>query len=363
MYIVINTPHILRPAGVSSHYLGLRPFFSRKVRYNQYYTLGIIRERFPCPFFHIPLRIITFIFDLGKFSYQIIRYHSPLILLNPSFKASALKRDVVFLYIAKILGCRVAVFFHGWDNHYAEKVLSKKQKFSIHWKKADCFFVLAREFKSLLESFGIMAPIYLTTTKVNEQLLEGISVDKPKSQIQRLLFLARIEREKGIFITIDAYRLLKRKYPFLELRIIGSGSALAEARQYVTKNKIADVIFTGPLPVDKVKIEYLQSDLYLLPTTHGEGMPTSVLEAMALGLPVLTSPIGGIRDFFQNGVMGYTIDDVTPEAYAKYIEQLIHNPTEVQNISKFNKQYAKTHFMASVVAKSLEARLRSLSKI
>ena len=111
----------------------------------------------------------------------------------------------------------------------------------------------------------------------------------------------------------------------MKLQVVGEGNALVEAETY-TKNKgIKNVRFTGPLSGDALKTEFINADLYILPTTHGEGMPTSVLEAMAFGIPVITRPVGGLVDFFENGKMGYMIESLEPKDYAEKIELLIND--------------------------------------
>ena len=76
--------------------------------------------------------------------------------------------------------------------------------------------------------------------------------------------------------------LMYEKYPYLKMRIVGDGSALPELKQYVKDNNIEDITFTGGLSGQTVIEEYKNADFFF--TSHGEGMPTVVLEAMAFGL-------------------------------------------------------------------------------
>jgi len=105
--------------------------------------------------------------------------------------------------------------------------------------------------------------------------------------------------------------------------------------------------------------EFLGADLYILPTYH-EGMPTTVLEAMAFGLPVITRPVGGLKDFFENNKMGFAIESFDPEDYVQHIEMLINDIGLAQRMSEYNKKYAKEHFLASRIAERLESVLRSI---
>lgn len=360
MKILINTPPITSPAGVSSHYLGLRPYFSKNVIYNQYITGNFLKRKLKLHFLYKPARFLALGYDIIKFIFLVLIHKRPIILLNPSFGKDALKRDVLFLSIAKFLGCKVAVFLHGWDKGYLTTVLNGEDHFSTAWGKADAFFVLAKEFKEYLQRLGIEAPIHLTTTKVNDKLLEGLPENRRIDRIQNILFLARVEKAKGIFTTIDIFKLLQEKYSDLKLRVVGGGNMLSRAKTYVSDMGLNNVTFTGPLHGTDLKNEFLAADLYILPTTHGEGMPTSVLEAMAFGLPVITRPVGGLIDFFENDRMGYMLEGLEPEDYVAQIERLIKNVDKANEISSYNKQYAKEHFMATKVAKHLEGILDRL---
>ncbi|MBK7630214.1 MAG: glycosyltransferase family 4 protein [Ignavibacteriales bacterium] len=96
----------------------------------------------------------------------------------------------------------------------------------------------------------------------------------------------------------------KTNYSFI---IAGDGKELESVKSYVSENGIEGIVFTGFLTgVSKIKA-YLDAHIFLFPT-YNEGMPNSVLEAMACGLPVLNTSVGGIPDIFINEVNGYIID-------------------------------------------------------
>jgi glycosyltransferase involved in cell wall biosynthesis len=84
--------------------------------------------------------------------------------------------------------------------------------------------------KIICFSWELKAPIHLTSTKVNDKLVDGIettNIDK----IKTLLFLARVEKAKGIFTAIDAFEIVSKKYPYLKLKVVGRGNALARSKR------------------------------------------------------------------------------------------------------------------------------------
>lgn len=84
-------------------------------------------------------------------------------------------------------------------------------------------------------------------------------------------------------------------------------------------------------------------------------MPTVVLEAMAFGLPVITRYVGGLCDFFEDGKMGRITDSMDSNVYAELTEPLLNNPIVAKDISRYNHEYALSHFMASKVAENIES--------
>jgi len=359
MKILINTPLVKIPAGVSNHYLGLRSYFSEEIIYNQYLPGHYINQNKKLKHASRFSRLITAGLDMIKFVFLVLVHRRPVVLLNPSFNDTALRRDLVYLKISKSMGCKVGVFIHGWDKGYLGLIFQDKMGFSPLWKKVDVWFVLANEFKGYLEKLEIKAPIHLTTTKVDDKLINLDTERKAIQKIKNILFLGRVEKTKGIFITIDTIDLLSKKYDDIKLRVVGYGEILEQARSYAAKKNLSNITFTGPLCGDDLRNEFLGADLYILPTYH-EGMPTTVLEAMAFGLPVITRPVGGLKDFFENNKMGFAIESFDPEDYVQHIEMLINDIGLAQRMSEYNKKYAKEHFLASRIAERLESVLRSI---
>ena len=345
MKILVNTPFLNLPGGVANHYLGLKGFWTEKVYYNQ---IGRRNEKNGSGVLWLP-------FDVFKFFVKLIFIRPDFVILNPSIGVSAINRDQIFIMIAHIFGKKAVVFFHGFNK---DKIKDLNLPVLVkNLNRCKCILVLANEFAEIIKLWGVSIPIKLTTTKVNDYLLEGYENTKRTGNIETLLFLARAERMKGLDIAIKTFEMLKERNPQLKFNICGTGNALNEAKEYVAKNKIQDVFFKGHVSGMAVAREFSNADIYILPT-HAEGMATSVLEAMAFGLPIITRPVGGFCDFFIEGKMGYMLESFNPVDYAEKIQGLIDNPTLAKSISDFNHDYAKNHFLASNVAKNIENTLK-----
>lgn len=342
MKILINTPSLNLLAGVANHYLGLKDYWREKV---VYHTVG---KRSPNGngLFWLPYDVIAFILKLIFFTPDIV-------LLNPSMARRAIKRDFIFLRIARMFGVKVAVMFHGF---HTDNVKGMEQYITKTLNKASCILILADSFREILRQWGVTVPIELVTTKVDDKLLEHYKQEDRKHSISNVLYLARTTKEKGIFIFVETCLLLHKWYPNLMFTVVGDGADLEKAKNMA--RPLGDSIrFTGGLSGDKLVNEFVNADLYLF-TSYHEGMPTSVLEAMAFGLPVITRPVGGLVDFFTSE-MGAMVDSFNPADFAKVIGEYVEQPDRIASISGFNNKYACEHFLASKVAGKMEGVLKS----
>jgi glycosyltransferase involved in cell wall biosynthesis len=140
-----------------------------------------------------------------------------------------------------------------------------------------------------------------------------------------MLFLARVERRKGVYLAVEAFELLKPLFPSVTLTIAGSGSELSHLRSLIKEKQLVDVTTPGYIR-GRHKYEALAAaDCYVFPTFDGEGMPISVLEAMAFGLPVVTRPVAGIGRAVEHGVEGLLIASLAAEDFAEATRQLIED--------------------------------------
>jgi glycosyltransferase involved in cell wall biosynthesis len=221
---------------------------------------------------------------------------------------------------------------------------------------------LSSDFESQLKSWGVSVPIFRETTCVQEELLKDFDIQikwsKPGSvNPLKVLFLARLDKAKGAFETVNAFKLLGDKGFSVFLTIAGDGPIRNELQMLAKELGLNDkfIQFTGDIRGEKKINAFTEHHIYCFPTYFGEGLPTSVLEAMAFGMPVITRPVGGLKDFFENDKMGYFVETKDPVDIANCLERLLVDYNKMIKIGKYNYRYAQNNFMASVVARRLTA--------
>ena len=304
-------------------------------------------------------RIFFFVTITVKFPYVILSSDYQYIVLNTSLSFTSVARDIYFSIIAKTFRKKTIIFIRGWVDSYFDKNFFSIRIFLMKiLLQCDTIIVLSNEFKDKLEKIGIKKIIIVETTTVNEAFLS----DKVNEAILKktgsfnscyeIVFLARVEIYKGIYEIISAFVILKTKLPQLRLKIIGSGSQYENIKNLIIEKEISDVSLLGYLDGQDKFLELANSDLYIF-LSYSEGMPNSVLEAMACGLPVITSPVGGIKDFFIEGKMGYYCS-FNPDEIAALIQNLLNYNKLRLAMRVFNRNYAMNNFISSKVAERLK---------
>jgi glycosyltransferase involved in cell wall biosynthesis len=355
MRILVTCPHLKLPGGVSNFYNVLRNNFSIEV---DLFEIGARKKKES---------------ELDKLRHLWIDYvgfrnyiknnacHIGLVHLNPSFDYKAVVRDGLLLRSARRFGQKTLVMFHGWNYRDSKAVREKFSRLFVStYRQADGFIVLGSEFKRELRRWGFKQPIYLETTPVDDELLEGFSIEAKINRIEQkrdinLLFLSRVEKEKGIIEAIETIKYLSKVYPGIRLTVAGEGSFLKKAIEFGDSLGLrGSIFFTGHVVDNEKRETFLDSDIYIFPTYHGEGMPTSVLEAMAFGLPVVSRPVGGLQDFFVNGEHGFLEGSLDSRSFASVVGEIISNKGLWKRMSFGAHEFARNRFMASRVAERLE---------
>ena len=354
-----------RAGGVTNYVQSLLEHFDRKKIVPFDYTLqenqkiATVRQR---SFALNIYRRVKALYSISVFMPILKKGQIDLIHLNPSLCSAAVHRDIWFARKAYKAGVPFIACFHGWDKNYERKLEKSRllRKFVEIFGNADRVLVLASEFRNKLLDWGFDTKrVQVETTMFDDCLLDGFDISKKLNHIDnqstfRLLFLSRLVPEKGLFETVDAYNLLRKKGANVTLTIAGDGQEKNKCQKYVNDKGIPGVFFPGFVLGEEKSNVFAQADLLLFPT-YGEGFPVTVLEAMAFGLPVISRPVGGLVDFFQNGKMGFLTESKSPDVLAALCETLIQDCGMRKQIGLFNHEYAMKHFLASEVTLRIEA--------
>jgi glycosyltransferase involved in cell wall biosynthesis len=356
--VLVCTEDLRKPVGVGLLFRTLIGKFDDDV---EFFVVGSRKEQESI--FAATLRIIA---DFIHFVLILVRRRYDVVHINPSMNFKAVVRDGIFLLLAKALRSKVIIFFVSWDQEFKETIARHfLTLFRGVFSRADAFIVPTLSVKSQLIEMGVAKPIHLGRTSVEDDLLSQISEYSLRAKLRRgtaartVLFLSRIEKGKGIYEALDAFAVLKKRKPETRMDIVGNGSELAGAMEYVGLNEIHGVRFFGHLSGSAKYDRLRDGDVCFLPT-HTEGMPISVFEAMAAGIPVVTRPVGSLRDFFQDGKMGFLSESFEAEILAGLLERILNDARLREEVALHNFRFARREFTADLAARQLSALYRSL---
>ena len=294
-----------------------------------------------------------------------------LIQTTTSLSLSTTIRDGLFVRYAIKKGIKAIVFFRGWDASAVKKVGRYRCLFRYFFFKADKLITLSEKANEILFKWGYKREIIVETTLVDRNLLNNVNessiiqkyelLANPNSCF-RLLYLSRIEKRKGIYDLLEAYEILnhpdKTKFVYT-LNICGDGSEVENIKALVKARKLKNINIQGYVEGKLKEEAFREADLFILPS-HGEGMPNAVLEAMGFGLPVLTTPVGGIMDFFVPGINGYYINIKDPNDIAKKINSASMDLNLLMKISLNNFKLAHEKFRSDKVAARIDSIFKKL---
>lgn len=305
---------------------------------------------------------------------KIIRFRPDLVHINPGLDVAtcrSLRRDAVNVWIARFFRRRVLVFWRGWNNAWCGKPEFPGGNNSVlcrTYKLAVGHIVLSQRFRSDLLRWGFTTPIHVETTVVADDVLNGNPDKMDRASRTDLLYLSRVEVAKGVFELLDVYRILKRKNQDYTLTIAGSGPDLDALRARARSMELNDISFPGFVTGGARLKSYRRGGIFCF-LSYTEGMPNAVLEAMAMGLPIVSSDAGGLRDILRDGTTGFIVHPVKNSAprerfdaveVADAIERLANDATLYQRIAAHNAAYARERFAAPRVAQRLEAIYQSI---
>lgn len=251
--------------------------------------------------------------------------------------------------------------FQGADEQdYKKSNLQKimHKLYSIALASTHKVFFQNPDDEALFKSMGILMP-NASTTVVNGS---GVDISEYSVQpfvtiddmlISRFLLIARLLGDKGVREYAQAARIVKDKYPQAQFDLVGWIDDNPDAiEQKELDNWINAGLFNFWGKLDDVKPAIAASSIYILPS-YREGTPRTVLEAMAMGRPIITTDAPGCRETVIDGYNGYLVPVKAVEALAAAMERFIVNPELIIEMGKASRQLVEEKFDVDAVNQSM----------
>lgn len=163
----------------------------------------------------------------------------------------------------------------------------------------------------------------------------AVSIPEETASGDGILFVGRLAPKKGVEYLVRAVADLDA-----HLTIVGDGSE-REKLERLAEDIGANVSFEGFVNPNAVDKYYRSAGIFVLPSIEGEGMPNVVLEAMAWGLPVVTTDSGGLPTIVEDGKTGYLVPMRNSDALADVIGDLLDDADMRTEIGKVAREYVR----------------------
>jgi phosphatidylinositol alpha-mannosyltransferase len=167
---------------------------------------------------------------------------------------------------------------------------------------------------------------------------------------KNILFVGRLEKRKGIEYLIKAFRLVKGDLPQSRLIILGPGARLRQKYERVAQG-IPDIVFLGNIPYNELPRYYASADVFCCPATGEESFGMVLLEAMAMGKPVVATNIAGYAQLVEQGKEGVLVAPKDEMALAQAIISLLDNPSLAQEMGERGRLKAEAYSWEGIANK------------
>ncbi|HEX5776326.1 MAG TPA: glycosyltransferase family 4 protein [Caulobacteraceae bacterium] len=236
-------------------------------------------------------------------------------------------RKMLFFAVARVFGVRTLLHLHGsgYDGFFERCPGSARNSIRGFFQRADRVAVLGAHWQRFAAgALGVPGQRLLVVQNgVPPPPLQA----RPCNETAHLVFAGQVGERKGVDVLLTALSKLDAETPNWRATVAGGGDAAPYLRQ-AREGGIADkVTFAGWLSEPQIGALLATADIFVLPS-RAENQPIAILEAMARGLPVVSTTIGAIPEQVEEGVSGLLVPPGEAQPLADALARLIARPAE-----------------------------------
>ncbi len=268
---------------------------------------------------------------------------------------------VHLLPLLEICDLPAIVSFHGADSQVDMEKPAHLARTQRMLKLAKLVLVRSESLATRLVAIGCdPVKIRLHRTGIPLQEIPFVQRQPPADGAWHCVQACRLIAKKGLSTSLRAFAEFSTAHPRATFSIAGEGPQLAELRALAATLEIAErVKFTGFLPQESLRALYAAAHLFLHPSEFGpngdqEGVPNSMLEAMASGLPVLATTHGGIPEAVEHGSSGLLVAERDHAALAEQMRVLASDPMRYAQMSANAAERVRRTFDLETQTRELE---------
>jgi glycosyltransferase involved in cell wall biosynthesis len=264
---------------------------------------------------------------------------------------------VAALVVHRLTGIPFSFTGHGSDIHVDRRMLDRKVS-------AAAFAVAVSDFNRqvMMSACGpdSGSKIHVVHCGVDPDFFRARNRLGPRTQFT-MVCIARLEEVKGHRYLVEACRLLQERGVNFTCHLVGDGPMRRDLERQVAEARLGRrVAFDGARP--RVEVAQLLGDadvvvLASAPTRSGkrEGIPVALMEAMAAGVPVVATAVGGVPELVRSGRTGLVVPPADAHALADALELVAHDPVFASRMARAGRELVLTEFNQQTSARTLAA--------
>jgi colanic acid/amylovoran biosynthesis glycosyltransferase len=161
---------------------------------------------------------------------------------------------------------------------------------------------------------------------------------RPPNDVFEILCVGRLVPAKGQHVLLAAFDRLVKSNRNVRLRLVGGGPDRESLEREVSRRALGQhVIFEGMINQDRIRELFYKADVFALPS-FAEGIPVALMEAMAMGIPCITTFVAGISELIRNGIDGILVAPSDQDGLVHAFERLIDNPELCREFARAGRE-------------------------
>ena len=309
-------------------------------------------------------KIVVFATGTLRFVVELVLFRPSVIHLHASSRGSFVRKAVLF-WLSRLARVPVVLHMHGsgFQGDYERSPRLVQSAIRATLRRADAFVTLGELWADRMRAIEPRARIIAIPNAVR---LGGCVLQPGSQQPKRVVFLGRIGDHKGAFNLLDAWAKFVREPVFLEmgqdaatLTMAGDGE-VARARTRVRELDVEDSVTVHDWLSEREIGELLDSAHVLILPSRNEGQPMAVLEAMARGLCVISTEVGGVPEMVGDGC-GVLIPPDDTEAIAAALRTVVPDRELRRRYGEAAHARVRKEFGTSAIGDRLDALYREVT--
>lgn len=263
--------------------------------------------------------------------------------------------SLMYPLLPELLPIPYSLSCRGADIHlYTQRSEDQQQRYLHNLRQANGLHVVSEMMKTEVVAFsGRTDNIW-----VNRPAIDTDTIRPPQTPVQheipRIISVGRLEWKKGFDYLLAALVRLKRDGVAFRVQILGNGSLYSSLHFSIYDLDLTDQVeLVGAVPPDEVLQRLQVSDIMVL-SSHEEGISNAVLEAMASGLPVVTTSVGGMTEVITDGVEGFVVPPRDIEALQQSLDLLVQDAELRHRMGQAARQRVEKEFSLTRQAEVFE---------